>query len=171
MIHSGEVTSSTTAQGLWDNAARYFKWCDENPINIKKTIPAGKSVGTVFFEEHPRPYTVKGLCLHCGVTERYLNDCKRNTDVNNEFYVVVNRILYIIFSQNQEFAMIGEYSPIFTMKVLGLDRPENNMERSPARVEIITGLPELKNSEQEILEKLDFGNVSDYIAEDKKPER
>jgi hypothetical protein len=68
------------------------------------------------------------------------------------YYIVVERAMYIIHTQLMENALVGEFSPQLTSKVLNLDNPEN--ETGAIRVEIVQGTPELANSENEVLENI-----------------
>jgi hypothetical protein len=51
-----------------------------------------------------------------------------------------------------ENALVGEFSPIITSKILNLDNQEK--ELSAIKVEIVHGTPELANSENEVLERI-----------------
>jgi hypothetical protein len=53
-------------------------------------------------------------------------------------------------------AMIGEYSPVFTAKVLNMEKEET--PNSSVTVNVIGGLPSLSTSENAILEKLESEN-------------
>lgn len=153
-VDKGTITVADDPLSLWKNAVAYFKWCDENPIIVKRTITSGKAVGTKVDQETPRPYLIKALCLHCGILEEYLLDIRKRKDESSLFYNVASKILYIIYIQNMEMATIGVYNPVFISKLLGTGNEENSA--GPIKVTIISGLPELSNSENEILEKLDL---------------
>ena len=154
-VNEGGIFIANTAEDLWKNAIAYFKWCDDNPIIVKRTITSGKAVGTKVDQETPRPYTVKGLCLHCGVLEGYLMDVRRQKAESSIFYNVVSKILYIIYVQNSEMAAIGVYNSQFIMKMLGMGGEEDTVA-APITINVVQGLPELSTSENEILEKLDL---------------
>lgn len=143
-----------TAQDLWNNACNYFKWCDEHPIKVKRLLGSGKLAGQSSDEFHARPYTVKGLCAHCNILEEYLRDIRATKNDQSEYYHVVSKILYLIYIQNVEGAMIGIYSPMFTSKVLMLDK--DDVPTGSVKVEIVAGLPELSTSESEVLQKMEL---------------
>lgn len=157
VVNRGIEIQSNTPENLWFNACSYFKWCDENPIKIAKKVYVGKQAGTSYDEETPRPYTVRGLCLHCDIMEDYLKDIRMSKTRQSEYYVVVSKILYIIFVQQQELATIGVYNPMFTAKALALDKPEE-APPSAIRVEVVNSTMELSISEYEVLEKLESEN-------------
>lgn len=156
IINQGNIKVSNTPQELWLNAVEYFRYCDDNPIKLKQTIRAGKGAGTKMEIENQRPYTVKGLCLHCGILEDYIRDVRQSKNESNEYYIVISKILYVIYVHNEELATIGVYSPIFTAKRLNMDSEE--VPNKAIRVEIVNGLPTLSKSENEILEKLELEN-------------
>lgn len=154
LVSAGMRTVSNTPEGLWSNATEYFKWCDDNPVEIKKTLVSGKEAGRTVVTETPRPYSVKGLCVHCGILQEYVRDIQQTKDKSSKYYMVISTILYLIFIQNQELAMIGVYNPVFTSRVLNMDKDDTPV--SSITVNVVHGLPQLSNSENEVLEKLDL---------------
>jgi predicted nucleic-acid-binding Zn-ribbon protein len=153
IIANGQVVIDRNAEELWENMCSYFEFCDNNPIEAKRTITSGKGAGNKVKVEMKRPYSVKGMCLHCGISEAYLDDIRQSKSKDDMYYIVVERALYIIHTQLMENALVGEFSPQLTSKVLTLDNPGN--EPSGAiRVEIVQGTPELANSENEVLENI-----------------
>jgi hypothetical protein len=153
VLKSGEIVVSNTPLELWNAACKYFLWCDTHPVIKKRTIATGKAAGTKVDEESARPYTIKGLCLHCGIMEDYLKDVRNCPNKNDPYYIVVSRILYIIYTQMAEQAVVGNYNPIFTAKMLNMDAEDNTV--SAIKIDIVEGLPKLSTSENQILEKLE----------------
>lgn len=152
----GNVKTPTTPADLWEQSVVYFNWCDTNPIIQKKTILIGRDVGRKVEEENPRPYTLKGLCIHTGLSENYFKDIK-NSNTNSMYYAVVMRILYIIYVQNQELATVGVFSPIFTSKMLGMDKEEDTQKTEfTVRVVALDGISKLSNSESEVMKKIEL---------------
>ncbi len=156
-----------TEKGLWEGAVSYFRWCKENPKLIKRTLVSGKEAGKKVEEELERPYTIKGLCFHCGITEEYLYDIKNLKDKTNGFYLVAQQIINLIHTQNVEGAMIGQFNAPMTAKLLNMDTEEKSS--TPVTVTIVQGTPALSNSENEILEKLesekrDLENPKEQVA-------
>lgn len=148
VVNAGKTVISTTPESLWENAVSYFKWCDEHEIEETRVVTSGKGIGTQVKLPKQRPYSIKGLCLHCGILQEYLIDVKNSKDENSLMYQVVMRILYIIHTQNLENAVVGIFNPIFTAKVLNMESEET--PTSPVRVEIIGDLPKLATSESEM---------------------
>lgn len=153
IINLGGTVVSNTPEELWGNACKYFQWCDNTPITSRDTLMSGKDGGKQVNVEKKRPYTIKGLCMHCGILEEYLKDVRDSRNSNNMFYIVVSKILYIIYTQNVENAMVNNFNPIFTAKVLNMENEEPAM--APIKIEIVPGIPTLSRSENEILEKLE----------------
>jgi predicted nucleic-acid-binding Zn-ribbon protein len=154
MIAYGDEVISHDARSLWANACKYFEHCDSTPILNKTTIKTGKEVGKVVTEEQPRLYTIKGLCLHCGITEEYLRDIRQGKDKTSEFYLVVSKVLYLIWVQNVEYAAVGQLNPIFISKLLNMDKPEE-LPVNNIRIELVEGLPALAQSEADILDAIE----------------
>lgn len=153
---------SSTPELLWENGLAYCKWNKANPITTPKKIQTGRDAGKDMIIEYPRPLTVKGLCMHCNVTEEYLTDVKNSKDQENPFYIVVKKLLYIIHTQNVEGAMVGLFEAGFTMRVLNMEKEEAPV--SYPKIEHIHTNKELAESENEILQKLDSETL-DYEDE------
>ena len=156
VLNSGAVVVSNTPEDLWLNAIKYFKWCSDNPIVRKRTLVSGKEAGKLVKEEQERPYSIKALCLHCGITEEYIRDIRSSEDKSNVYYQVVSKVLYLIYTQNLENATVGIYNPIFVSKVLNMEK--DDIPTKGITIEIMGGLPELSTSENEILKKLEDEN-------------
>lgn len=153
VVHNHLTISSDSPEDLWDAAAKYFYWCDINPITAKKPIISGNKAGTQVNYEQRRPYSIKGLCIHCNITEEYLQDIRNSKNKDSDYWHVVSKIIYLIWLNNFEGAMVGEFNPIFTAKVLNMDK-----EEAPSGTITIIheqGLPRLAESENEILENLE----------------
>lgn len=148
-----EVQSNTPID-LWINACNYFKYCDDNPIINKDTIRVGKEAGTEYEIKKKRAYNIKALCLHCQISEEYIKDMRNLNDPSNAYYNVVSKILYIIYAHVHENAMVDIYNPIFSSKVLNMEKDE--VVSTASKVTIVQGLPKLSRSENEILEKLEL---------------
>lgn len=147
---NGIYYTSNTPEELWKNAIAYFKWCDENSIIMGKSVGSGTQAGVTVTDTMPRPYTVKGLCLHCGVTEEWLASVKATPRSTNDFHMVVNKIMYIIDTQITEYALTGVFNPVFSYKILGMDKVESAQQ--PITIEIVEGktAPQLANSEGQV---------------------
>jgi len=157
VLAGGNVKTPTTPEELWESAVSYFMWCDSSPIRYKKVIQTGKNAGGQATEESQRPYTIKGLCLHCGITEEYISAIKQSRDEGDLYYSVIMRILYVIYVQNQELATVGVYNAVFVSRILGIGDQET--PGGKLTISIVRASSEkLANSELEVLEKLDLEN-------------
>lgn len=154
VLDAGEIEILDTPEWLWNKAKEYFGWCDDNPIISKKTMETGKNAGNKIINEHQRPYTLRGMCIHSGLTTEYFKDVRNINDPGSLVYKVVSRILYIIYVQNLELATVGIYNPVMISKLLNLEKDDT--PSSPIKIEFVQGLPALANSENEILEKLNL---------------
>lgn len=167
MVDDASTKVSNSPQELWTSARNYFKWCDDNPIVIPRSVSVGRDAGKSYKDLKIRPYNIKALCLHCNVTEEYMNDIKNSG--SGDWAVVVRNIVWIVYSQLFEMAMIGEFSPAFTSKALSMDK----IEEAPRRVviEYIGDLPELSTSEEDVLLKIEIEKGELIIGNDKNVNR
>jgi hypothetical protein len=145
----------TTALGIWTRACEYFKWCDDNPITWKSMVMSGTKAGTKFENESPHPYSIKALCAFCSISEAYLSYIRNTKDMNSDYYLVISKILSIIYVQNLNYATTGVFNPVFTARLLSIG--EDVTVPEPVKVEVITqDIPKLSSSENEVLEKLEL---------------
>lgn len=159
VVNMGGQSTSNTPEQLWEAAVDYFKFVDSNPITAKRTLTSGKTQGNKIEVEYKRPYNLKALCLHCNISERYLDDIKNTYDKNSEWYMVMEKIMYIIYAQNLEGAIVDLYNPIIVSKLLNLEKPQGGTDE-PVKVEIVDSRSNsLSNSESDVLKKLDHGKL------------
>jgi hypothetical protein len=116
--------SGTTAQDLHNDAKEYFMWCEKNPIYKQEII---KQTGQSMVVEYPRPFNLPALCIHCGISVGYLNDMAQNPQAQ-EFYMVAQWIMQVIYAQNLEYGMVGIFSSVLTAKKLNLGVSEETKE-------------------------------------------
>ena len=83
---------------------------------------------------------------------------------DSEYYLIMEKILMIIYTQNLEGAIADIYNPIMVSKVLKMDAP-SDPSTGPVKVEIVHSTSKLSNSENEVLKKLDSEKLE--ILEDK----
>lgn len=161
IVNSGGIQTSLTPEQLWENATNYFRWCDNHPIKTKRTLTSGKTQGSKVEVEHTRPYTIEAMCLHCGISKKYIKDIQDSADDGNAFFMVVEKILSIIYTQNLEGGITDIYNPIMVSKVLNLDKTTNDGNESRAvKVEIVRSESNvLKTSEHDIIKNLDYSKV------------
>ena len=68
----GKPKAIDSPQSLWELAIGYFTWCSENPWYKKEAIKSGDNAGQILEIPTERPFTLKGLATHIGITERGL---------------------------------------------------------------------------------------------------
>lgn len=161
IVNNNRTVVSNTPEMLWSNAVQYFQWCDDNPLETKITVTTGKEAGNHVKKIQPRPYSVKALCLHCNVLEEYIRDLRASGTNAGEWYHVVSKILYIIYTQNLEYAITDTFNPIMISKVLNMEK--DDVPSGGVTVKIITQdpytgnrIPELSSTENDILKKLEL---------------
>ena len=163
----GKDVLNNTPIELWGAACDYFRWCDENPIKVKKLIQTGKAAGQVKYEEHIRPYSIKEMCLHCGISEEYLISL-RSSGSHNDYYIVANKIMYIIYTQAYEMAQLGLFNPVFTMKVLNMDKEDTGDVSVTVNV-IRSEIPKLSTSELDVVNSIE-AEIEKANSENEKSE-
>jgi hypothetical protein len=149
VVNNANIVASDSPEALWYNAVRYFKWNDANPIRNTKTLKDGRVISNI----NTRPYSIKALCLHCGILEEYLRDVRASKDRDSLYYIVVSKILYLIYVQNLEGGITNEFNPIMISKVLNIDKED--IPTGAIKVIIEGGLPSLSESEDEVIGKME----------------
>lgn len=150
-VANGDIVSFDTPKDLFDCAIKYFAWCDEHPIQIKRKVAVGAAAGATMVEERIRPYTLDGLCLHLGIDDSYLEDLITNNDRNSLWHIVANRIDKIVKTQIVEMSIIGEYNANVAMRIMDKSVSDKG-NANKVTIEVVQGLPQLGNSELDILE-------------------
>lgn len=105
--HSTGVGKS--GEDLWTAAVGYFLWCEGHPVYKPELIRSGDNAGTVINVPYPRPFLLDALCIHLGVTSRYIKETAKNPEAN-DFYLAAQRILQVIYTQNLENAIVGVFN-------------------------------------------------------------
>jgi len=135
-------------EDLWNAALAYFMWCDQNPIYKSELIRSGGDAGRVMQVPIERPYTVRGLCLHMGITMDYIFEVSRSRE-RSDYFFVIKTILDIIHTQVLEGTLTGIYSQVAAVKHLNLGRELEQKTNPIVQVNVIQG-PGLLGNENEI---------------------
>lgn len=146
--------AGSTAEDLWEAACLYFAWCETNDLHKPEMIKTGADTGKTVYADIPRPFTVTGLCIHCGITIHYLREMAKNRD-GGAFYEVAQRILAVIYTQKLEYAIAGIYNAPIVGKELriGEEEPGGKMPAIIQITSVSNGAPGLATSEQDIEEE------------------
>ena len=141
---------------LWEEACKYFDWCEENPlleetIQILKVNGIGDEMKRVDLAKM-HPYTWTGLEYFLDIES--LRDYKKN-EKYKDFSQVISRIEKIIYTQKFEGAAAGFFNANIISRDLGLaDKQEQKQESIvTGKVVIVspnsTGVP-LSNDERDV---------------------
>ena len=149
VINKGTVGIGLTAEELRVAAVRYFIWCDNNPMYKPEMLKAGEKAGEIKDLPIPRPYTIPGLCLHLGITRNYLYEISKSK-VQNDYWMVANKIIEIIYTQKLEMALAGIINPIVASKELGLTNQPVADKGSPVINIIVENGPKLLENENDV---------------------
>jgi len=115
--HKGQNIAFESPQDLWDKASDYFKWCDDNPLQEMKVFNGKEGIVSTNVPKM-RAYTLKHLCLHIGVNEKYFNQF--NEEGNPEYSNIITRIRDIIYTQKFQGAAADLLNPNIIARELGL---------------------------------------------------
>ena len=118
---------------LWEAACTYFQWCEDNPWTQAIPVKAGPQFGQTVTASTPRPFTLKALCIHLGITfQTFLN-----YETDNEYSDTCSNIKDIISNQKFEGAAVGIFNSSIIARDLGLTdkREHGNSKGKPFRVE------------------------------------
>lgn len=99
---------------LFQEACKYFQWCDENPW--ERIDFRGKDADEVRIPTQ-RPYTWEGLQNYLGI---YSLRNYKTKDEYKEFQDVITQIGSIIKQNKMEGAMVGAYNANIVSRDLGL---------------------------------------------------
>lgn len=86
---------------MWEAACEYFTWCDNNPLKESKLV---NHKGKMVLRDVPklRAYTLSGLCLYLGCSEKYFTDFKytqKNKEGKKDFIEVIETLQQVIYTQ------------------------------------------------------------------------
>jgi hypothetical protein len=103
-------------EALAEAAGDYFNWADKTPWFRNEPIKSGPSAGKILPIPLKRPYTLKALCHHIGISFKTWLTYK----TREGFEGVVEDIEDFIYNQKLEGAIVGEFNPSIIVRELGL---------------------------------------------------
>lgn len=152
--HGRDILFSSAAV-LWEEACKYFEWCDKTPlISIEYYGKDAKRCRV----PKMRAYTLQGLCIFLDCNTQYItqfeNALDKSTEAGKDFSWVIARIREIIYTQKFEGAAAGLLNANIITRDLGLSEKTENTNDTvitgKIAVNVIsTGIP-LANSEAEV---------------------
>ncbi len=107
---------------MWEAAAEFFKWCEDNPIKDPRSFGQRKI---------QRPFTIQGLVSHFDCNVNYLQQFEdglkpSEKEIDKDFSLIISRIREIIYRQKFENAVIGVYNPLIISRDLGQSEKTEN---------------------------------------------
>lgn len=106
-----------TPEELWDAACEYFEWCDDNPIPEEKSSASGQAGVQRWDIEHPRPYTISGLCAFIGIITATWRSWRASREDLKEVIGVIDEIIY---TNKLEGAAVGHFNAMIVSRALRL---------------------------------------------------
>ncbi|SBW07379.1 terminase small subunit [uncultured Dysgonomonas sp.] len=104
----------TDPEMLLSKAFEYFTWCEENPWLKKELMRSGEKKGEFLETPLPRPFTLSGMCVYCGISESTFMRYGKDEEMRD----AAAHILGIIRQSYIEGAILGEYSATFVTNLL-----------------------------------------------------
>lgn len=114
---------------LWDEACKYFEWCDNHPWLKAELV---KYMGDASEAEVPlgRPYSMDGLTVYLGVSGSYFRSAKsglrekvetgKASAAETELLETIERIEQTIRTQQIEGAAVGVFNPGLVARLNGI---------------------------------------------------
>jgi len=114
---------------IWEEAVKYFDWCDNNPI--EEIDFKGKDAERVVIPRL-RAYTWSGLEIYLNVES--LREYKSNPEYK-DFSPVITRIGKIIYTQKFEGSAAGQLNPNIIARDLGLiDKQDHKVKLTKKKI-------------------------------------
>ncbi len=136
-LADGDVVAPETPEDFWRSAVSYFSWCDNNPLGTRESSYGSHGgLKSVFKREFARPYTLTGLCIHCGVSEKWINEIRVNMNPESLWYQVIEKVIYVIYTQNVEYSIVGMFNKDLSSKQIESLKPQQ--DDAPIRIEVVS---------------------------------
>lgn len=112
----GQPKKFQTPRDLWERAADYFSWVEQNPLY--KPIYFHDRGSVIEIElERVRPLSIRGLCLHLGISvQTFLNYERRESC--RDYFEVCEYIRTVISNYNFTRAAAGLLNPCVLARML-----------------------------------------------------
>jgi len=126
-----------TPEQLWDEACKYFQWCEDNPLTEHKSWVINGKVEIVKIKRL-RVFTIKGFCLSAGICLNTFNSYRKypkdtmpfsRTYKENELQFVAQTIAHTIWDQQFQGAAAGLFNASIIARSLGLMNKAENIHK------------------------------------------
>lgn len=122
----GQEAQYSTPVELLAEAHRYFDWCIKNPCHKLEALKSGANAGNIIEIPVARPFTITGLCVFCGISEKTLAEYEND----EEFRPITEHIKEIVRQNQLEGACTGIYSQTLVSRMLELtDKQDINISK------------------------------------------
>ena len=144
---------------LWDEACKYFDWCDRHPWGKTELV---KYQGYASEAEVPlgRPYSMDGLTVYLGISGSYFRTAKgelrekiekgKATTAETDLLDMIERIEQTIRTQQIEGAAVGVFSASLVARINGLSDNVNMSNSGEAVVRVTVRDQETANNMDEL---------------------
>jgi len=106
-----------TPELLWEAAAEYFEWCNNNPIESSVKTSSTNGFSDVV-KTHQRPFTKQGLFFYLQCSTNWLSEFRKTC--SNDFLEVIEAIEQTIENQQVEHAMVGVFNSNLVARLNGI---------------------------------------------------
>lgn len=149
-----------TPQDLWRAATDYFKWADDNPIEVSKKIASGskkKGSKTETKSDHVNttnrtPYSLHSFQAHAGISnwaEFKNKDCYKT----DEFVIVIRAIENTIAGMQIDGAIAGVYNNNIVARLNGLADKTDVTSNGKQVNNVIVTFPEVIRAADKVTEE------------------
>jgi hypothetical protein len=130
----GRELEYKTPDELQPEIIAYLEYCDENPWYKNEAIKSGDRAGEIIKIPTARPYTIGGLCIYLGITQKTWLNYKERED----FLQLITWAEEVCRTQKFEGAAVGAFNANIISRDLGLaDKQDINAN---VAIEQITGM-------------------------------
>lgn len=113
---AGRPRIYNTEKQLEEACDAYFTWCDSNPWVKNELVRGGDLAGKIIPVPTARPYTIRALCAHIGISRETWYKLEKNP----EFSDITTRVHDKIYNQKFEGATVGAFNGNIIARELGL---------------------------------------------------
>jgi hypothetical protein len=109
-----------TPEILWEEACKYFQWCEDNPLYERKAF---MHKGKIITDDLPkmRAMTLSGLCFYLNCNDAYFRTFKAQLPKDEkDFNTVIERIEKTIYNQKFQGAAADLLNANIIARDLGL---------------------------------------------------
>jgi len=139
----GRKRKFETPEDMLREGLDYFEYAINNPYEKKEVVKSGNMAGQEISVKLPQPFTLRGLCLHMGITLQTFNNYAHKEE-NKDFFEVASTLRGICEEQALKGAVMGDYNANLVQRLVGLkDEVDITSNNEPVKNTIMFGGKEI----------------------------